>query len=117
MSDTLLRSSDLAHFYGSESFHRLPLSRLVATEGVAWVERHGHGWLVSDIAIAVGHHPDLRGQDFLVVSYKPANREWVAEDGNETVLHRMKYDAVQPSEVDEVRFFITDGVMMLASEY
>lgn len=113
-------ASDLAHFWGSETLYHMPLfAGWRYTEGVKFLNHNGCGWLVTDILAVLKLQAKVKREEFvsikLVVS---ADKTAVVtyDDGNGVVLYQQKYEMTD-CPVSEIKFFATDGVLMLASEY
>jgi len=115
----------LANFYGTAEYHACtPLvAGLKYTDGVKFVETNGAGWLVDKIAILCTHEDrvrkELRDGGFLVAKLtkkSDGSASFVIEDGDLKAIYKetISYTDI---EVDNIKFFITDGVVMLSSEY
>ena len=88
------------------------------TDGVQFVHKHA-GWVITDMLAVLTHHKNVKSQDFVCVKVnvtKDRRAIMTYEDGDCKVLYRQEYDATDLS-VNEIKFFYTDGVLMLASEY
>ena len=93
-----------------------PLIKVYATTGVVELcEENGCFWLFTDMALV---YQELKDEEpFLSVKAtgKDNKAEVIYEDGNYNVLRNYKYDY---SDLEgEHKFFITDDVIMLPSEY
>lgn len=111
----------LGHATGTQQWYRVPLfPRTVYTEGVKMVADGGAAWLVTDILAQVSHNPKLRNEPFLVAKWtcqlggKPAKVEYT--NGDEEILETQTYEFTD-LENRSIVFFITDGVLMLSTEY
>lgn len=112
-------SQDLAGFFGTEGYYYHPLFRSVKyTDGIKYLNSVC-GWIVTDMLAILVHHPKLKGQEFVCVKFRKnadGSAVMTYDDGNENVLHEQKYDTAIV-DLTECKFFYTDGVLMLASEY
>ena len=97
-------------------FQLNPLIKVYATTGVVELcEQNGCFWLFTDMAL---RYRDLKEKEpFLSVKAtgKDGKAEVIYEDGNYHVLATDKYDF---SDLEgEYKFFISNDVVMLPSEY
>lgn len=107
--------TDLDQFYCSEQYHRHPLARgIVHTDGVHYVEENGAAWLVSDILMQLAYNPILRSLDFVVIEFDPSINAVIYKDDDREV-ECQTYDLCD-LEVP-VKFYFTNGVLLLPSEY
>lgn len=110
----------LGHFHGTDKWYRHWLGQMLYTDGVEFFAeqggRHGAYWFL-DIA-ATECLPLLKQEGFLHLKLTVADgkAELVTDDGNGNVLHRraIEYTDLQPGEW---RFYLTDNVLLLTSEY
>lgn len=123
MSNNPLDSSNLRQFSGSENMFYHPLFRRVKyTDGVQYIHKHA-GWIVTDILSHIVVNPLLKGQDFLSLNLKISGvkgqqvGKLTITDGNDGVLDTQVYDLVIGVPSQEIKFFFTNGVLMLSSEY
>ena len=123
----------LANYYGSETFYRHALNRrMTYTEGVqAFAKCAGAYWFLDIAATELfallkvrrtcPHAP--RGEDFLSVllHVEGTKAKITADDGNGNVLFTKSIDYTHFPCMDcpegEWRFFFTNNVLMLPSEY
>jgi len=106
---------------GTQEWYRNPLfAKAVYTEGVKMVADGGAAWLVTDILAQVCCNPKLRDEPFLAIDWtcqlgdKPAKVEY--SDGDGMVLETQRYEFTD-LENRSIKFFYTDGCLMLSSEY
>jgi hypothetical protein len=111
-------ANDLEQFYGTEKWYKVnPFTNIVITDGVKYfADKGGAYWAVDDILITV----QTLQLPFTVatVTSKDGKAEITYEDGNGNVRNDItaKYPFTDLEE-GEYKFYITDGVMLLPSEY
>jgi hypothetical protein len=119
MSTTNLTTANLANFYGSEKFFFNPFFNAIRyTEGVQFVSANGAAWLITDIlAVALGN-AKVKREEFLTVEFNAFDKGGILtmDDGNGKVVYRKNYGYTD-FPLRSIKFFLTDGVLMLASEY
>ena len=110
----------LALFTGSERMFYHPLFRSINyTEGVKYVSDNEAAWLVTDILAVVTGLPKVKREEFVVaelVVHADKSATVTYTDGNEKKLHKQDYP-ITNFPLSDIKFFITDNVMMLPSEY
>lgn len=139
-----LNQSDLAQFYGTENYYRLPLlfpsswpmrgehlnfDVPVATDGAIHVLRNGGGqgafWLWDVIASALRTAPRCRnyianGETFFVVRLSvdddTRSGQVVIDDGNDNVLYQQGIEYTD-FDLPEIKFYFIGNVLLLPSEY
>ena len=116
-----LTVSNLSGFTGSQDFFKHPFFRsVVYTEGVQFIGANGCGWLLDKILANVCHNKTLAKQEFISITMKCnlANKTAVVtfEDGDYKKLLIETIDYTDCT-VEEIKFFFTDKVLMLSSEY
>ena len=114
--------SELCHFTGTEQWYRHGINRhLLYTDGVQCFAENGGDqgayWFIDTVAFACW--PLLKTQDFLSITLAvDANSTAVirVEDGNNHLLNTrpIEYTDMQPGVW---KFFLTDNVLLLPSEY
>ena len=110
---------DLGYFTGSEQWHRHPLFRkFTYTDGVQYVAEEGGAYWLIDKIMAVQTLPKLRNQAFQAWTFKVQDEkgELIATDGNSNVLYR-EYITYTDFPLQEIKFYFTDNVLLLTSEY
>ena len=121
----MFTQTQLAHFFGTTGYHPCtPLARgLHYTDGVNFVEQNGAAWLTDKIAILCVHEPKVKKEleegGFLaakLVKSDDGSAIFRIEDGDCKAVYTEKISYTD-IEVDEITFFITNGVVMLSSEY
>ncbi len=134
-----LKASDLDHFTGSQDFFKHPLFRgIVYTEGVQFLGENGCGWLQDMILANLKHNPKLMHQDFVCITLKCDTAKHTAKvyftDGDTMVEAQILKNSINGKDesdgflaletvdytdcmVAEIKFFYTNGTLMLASEY
>jgi hypothetical protein len=116
-----VKAIDLAQFTGSEEMHRYKLTPgILYTDGCQYLGNNGASWVVTDTLAQLAYNKKLRAEDFVAITYtvdrKKGSAKAVYTDGNEKILEVQEYPITDLS-VDEIKFFCTNGVLMLASEY
>jgi len=113
--------ADLHQFTGTEQWFRHGLNRKVLyTEGVQYVaEQGGAYWLVDEIALAQAYEKAVQATPFQVwhLTVKDDRSATLAcEDGNDQVVYSKEIPFTD-FPVKGIRFFFTDNVLLLPSEY
>lgn len=133
-----LTHSDLAHFTGSEHMHFNPLfgRQFNYTDGVQFLGANGCGWLVDKILSILKFNNKVKAEDFVCITLHVNDKKakLYFTDGNMSVeaqtlrntfhgvdegdgfLHFENIDYTDCT-VPEIKFFFTDNVLMLSSEY
>jgi len=139
-----LNQSDLAQFYGTVNYYRLPLLFAkswpmqgegysvqfpVATDGAYHVLQNGGGhgafWLWDVIASAIRMAPRCKnyiaggGYFFVIrlsVDAETRSGQVVIDDGNDIVLYQQGIEYTD-FDLPEIKFYFVDNVLMLPSEY
>ena len=115
-----LKKSDLVQFTGSEQWYRHCLVRKVQyTDGVHYVaETGGAYWLIDEIAFGQAQ-PNVAAEEFQVWRLK-VNPDQAAiltcDDGNDRVVFTKRIEYTD-FPLSEIRFYFTNNVIMLPSEY
>ncbi len=111
---------DLASFTGTEQWFRHALVRKVLyTQGVQYVaEKGGAYWLIDEIALAQAYEPKVQAEAFQhwILTVKDNAATLDCEDGNGLKVWS-KAIPFTDFPAPEIRFFVTDNVIMLPSEY
>jgi len=114
-----LDAADLAQFTGTECWHRHWLGK-VYTDGVRYVaENAGAYWLIDEILIAQSRRK-TKAEPFQhwVLKVDPEHKRGtlVCDDGNNNVIFTKKIEFTDFC-LSEIRFYYTDGTLLLPSEY
>ena len=115
-----LNQADLRQFTGTEHWYRHPLARKVLyTDGAQHVAEHGGAyWLIDAIAFAQAI-PAVAAESFqfwkLIVS-PDRTATLDCEDGNFNRVYRQDI-AFTDFPLPEIKFYFTDNVILLPSEY
>ena len=116
-----LSKADLSQFTGSECWHRHALVRHVLyTDGARYVaEQAGAYWLIDEIALAQAAQPQIAAEGFqlwkLTVEADQTG-QLTCEDGNGGVIYTKRLEFTD-FPVEGIRFYFTDNVILLPSEY
>lgn len=121
--DAIELRNELDEFCGTEGYHKLTLSSLKATDGVAHLaKRAGAFWLVDAIA-SYQHKPEIKALSiqFWTLSVTKKGNSNSAElycvedkDMPKIVTQKIGYTDFP---VGEWQFYVADGIMLLPSEY
>jgi len=116
-----LTHSDLAQFTGSEHLHFNPLfgRHFSYTDGVQFLGAKGCGWLQDKILANLKFNAKLRDQDFVCITLKVNENKTAIltfDDGNDCVLVTEMIEHTDCT-IPEIKFFFTNNVLMLSSEY
>jgi len=118
-TQTVKKTIDLSQFYGTESYHRTNLftPKLVHTDGVQYfADQAGAYWFLDIVASEC--YPLTKKEPFLsiVLQVKNGHANIFVEDGNCEVLETRTIEHTDCPDGD-YKFFLTDNVLMLTSEY
>lgn len=108
---------DLSQFIGTETYYKYPFSKIVYTDGIKYVCDEAQAyWLLDECVLNFAHN--FKDQPFLSITLtvKDGSGDSLVTDGNDTVLGKAHY-AYTDFPQGTYRFYLTDGVLMLASEY
>ena len=107
--------AELQQYYGTESYHRLTMTPIIATDGVlAFAQKGKAFWAVDEMCITA---MKLK-EPFLFISIASTGKKATItyEDGNCNQLKQVKIPRTD-LEKGTYTFYITDNVIMLNSEY
>lgn len=113
--------ADIGQFTGTEQWFRHGLNRKVLyTEGAQYVaEKAGAYWLLDELALAQAYVPQVKAQAFQVWNLTvkaDSSATLVCEDGNGGQVYAKEIPFTDfPAQ--GIRFFVTDNVILLPSEY
>jgi hypothetical protein len=115
-----LDEADLANFTGSENWFKHWLGKVLFTDGVKFIaDSAGAYWLVDEIAINQTR-PRIRAEEFQVwllkVDLEKRKGVLSCDDGNGVVVFSKRIDYTD-FPLAEIKFYCTDGVILLPSEY
>lgn len=118
MKDKREIEQSLPQFIGTEQYHKLSIFPVVATDGVAYLAKECEAYWFTDLLAAAWMRWNAKGEEFLVVKMVKNGREAVVtvDDGNENILETQKIEYTD-FPLDEIKVYVTDGVMLLPSEY
>lgn len=105
---------ELAHFSGTESYRKHWTRMFNLTDGVQYLEDNGMAWLIDIVA----SYQPIYGEDFQAWALTVADKKGAvtATDGNDKHLVRQELEYADAPD-GTIKLFLTDGVLMLASEY
>lgn len=116
-----LNKKDLAQFTGSEYWYRHPFVRSITyTSGAQYVaECGGAYWLLDEIVFAQKGVAAVAAEPFQLwkLTVQPDKTATLTcEDGNGTVVFTKRINYTD-FPLDEIRFYFTDDVILLPTEY
>lgn len=114
-----LKAEDLVQFTGTETWWRHPLKKdILYTDGAKYVADAGEAYWLLDVIVSVQTLPRMKRQEFQVWILKVNGNTGVvtAEDGNGKVIYRQELEFTD-FPLPEIKFYFTDGVILLPSEY
>jgi len=114
-----LTHANVSQFSGTEGYYYNPIFRQARyTDGVQFVGENGASWLVTDMLAVLIHEPKVKKEEFvsIKVTVKDGTAQVVYDDGNGKVLYKQDCPGTD-FPLDELKFFYTNKVLMLASEY
>ena len=114
-----LNEADLANFTGTEQWYKHWLGPLY-TDGVKYVaDQAGAYWLIDEIVLAQ-HSKKVRNEAFqhwvLKVDLEHKRGTLTADDGNDNVIFSKVIEYTDFC-LSQIRFYFTDNVILLPSEY
>ena len=120
MQTTETFKDSLAQFYGTENYYVNPLYRWMKyTDGVKFfAENAGNGayWLLDILGTEL--HALSKNEEFMNIELHVTgnNAKLIADDGNDRRIYQKRIDYTDCPE-GNYRFYLTNEVLMLASEY
>lgn len=112
--------NELARCFGTEQYWRLPMPKLIYTDGVKlFVEKAGCYWMLNDIGLFLKDRPELKNQYFLTITLwvkEDKRADLIFDDGNGNVLYKRHYKFTD-CPVGKWQFFYSSDVLMLPGEY
>lgn len=108
--------SELKQFSGSEHNYKGWLDT-IWTDGVMWLTNHAC-WLVTDVSTIVKIEKNVKSEEFvsIVAEIKDSKVSVSYTDGNEKELFKQNYEYTDLPD-GKIKFFFTNGVLMLVGEY
>lgn len=115
-----LKQSDLAQFTGTENWYQHGLvKRITYTDGVKYVADNGGAyWLIDEIALANQFFKNVKEQPFQLWKLEVRENSGVltCDDGNGNMV-MTKRIRFTDFPLPEIKFYFTDNVLLLPSEY
>jgi hypothetical protein len=120
MPAKILQAGDLDQFTGSEHWYRHSLvGTITFTDGAKYVaEAGGAYWLLDEIALAQKFNAAVKAEPFQVwkLSVSDSKGFLTCEDGDDNVVFT-KHIPFTDFPLPEIKFYFTDNVILLTSEY
>ena len=120
MSEKTLHEEDLAQFIGSENWYQHGLVRSITyTDGAKYVADHGGAyWLLDEIALPQQFNAAVKAQPFQVWKLTVAESKGTltCDDGDGKIVYQ-KLIPFTDFPLPEIKFYFTDNVILLTSEY
>jgi hypothetical protein len=115
-----LKEEDLEYFTGSETWYRHGLVRtIIYTDGAKYVaEAGGAYWLLDEIALAQKFNAKVKAEPFQVWQLAVSDSKGVltCDDGNGNIAYTKEIPFTD-FPLPEIKFYFTDNVILLPSEY
>ena len=111
--------ASLAMHTGSETIFRHWTAHLVYTEGVQDLAEQASAYWLIDLVASWVRHDALKGQEFVVWKLTVTDDHKataIAEDGNDRELVRQDIEFTD-FPLPEITLYLTDGTLLLPSEY
>lgn len=121
MTTKTLNKADLAQFTGSEHWYRHGLvPKVLFTDGAKYVaDAGGAYWLLDEIAFGQ-YLPAVAAEEFqhwkLTVNLRTHSAVLTCDDGNDQIVFTKEIEFTD-FPLEEIRFFFTNQVILLPSEY
>ena len=120
MTQKTLTQSDLSQFTGTEEWYRHPLARnFLYTEGAKFIaEAGGAYWLLDEIAFAQAL-PAITQEPFQLWTLKVSADHTAiltCDDGDSNICFTKQIEFTD-FPLDSIKFYFTNQVLMLPSEY
>lgn len=120
MSTKKLEAEDLCQFIGTENWYQHSLVRSVTyTDGAKYVADNGGAyWLLDEIALAQKFSAAVKREPFQVWKLAVNDHKGVltCDDGDGKVVYT-KQIPFTDFPLSEIKFYFTDNVILLLSEY
>ena|SRR5579864_653092 len=120
MTTKTLHEADLAQFIGSENWYQHGLVRSVTfTDGARYVADHGGAyWLLDEIALAQKFSSGVKREGFQrwTLTVEDTKGILTCDDGNGNIVYQ-KPIPYTDFPLREIKFYFTDSVILLPSEY
>lgn len=107
---------NLDYYTGTEHYYKAPLIWFKYTDGVKYVADNGGAWLVQDISLFTAKH---QNDDFISIKavFKKNKAVITYSDGDGNEWRKIPVAYTPDFDEGEIKFFIIDGICLLASEY
>ncbi len=114
----------VAQYYGTEHYylHGLLEPKMKLTDGAKALAEHGNGsyWLIDIIHTEI--FPLRKQEPFMAITMTvDSNKAQITTtDGNNNEVHKRKIDFTtfrEDTGLTEIKFYLTDSVLMLTGEY
>jgi len=107
---------NLSQFTGTEQWYRHPFSKVTYTDGVKYFADQAGAYWFLDIAVCLPMEFPNEKFYSVCLDVSDGKAKLVVDDGNDNVLMNKDIDFTDCPN-GEYRFFLTNDVLMLTSEY
>ena len=113
-------ASELAHFHCTEQYYRHFLQRFVYTDGVRYLAQNAQAYWLLDLIASYQQYQKVKKEEFQVwklqTDLEKNNAVATCDDGNNNILIT-QYIPFTDFPLTEITLYLTDGVLLLPSEY
>lgn len=114
-------TENLGHFHGTEEWYELyKKPKILCTDGMKFVMETAQAYWLSEIVFSLQSNSVIKKQYFQVyeleVNLEKKEGVLVVTDGNENELYKQEFEYTD-FPLEKFRFYFTDGVLLLPSEY
>jgi hypothetical protein len=112
---------NLSHFNGTDTYyeHKVLGRQMLLTEGCKYVAEEGEAYWLFDLILSYQQDKVLQEEGFQVWNLKKKpDQGWIVtcDDGNNNIL-KTQHIPYSDFPLSCIKFYLIDGVCMLASEY
>lgn len=120
MTDNIINKSDLLQFTGTNHWYIHPLSKVRYTDGVRYIAQNAEAYWLIDAIVFSQHEKAIAAEEFqlwkLKVDLSNSTGLLVCEDGNGIIVYSQTIEYTD-FPLDEIKFYLTNHVLLLPSEY
>ncbi len=111
---------ELAHFHCTEQYYRHFLQRFVYTDGVRYLAQNAQAYWLLDLIASYQPYEKVKKEEFQVWTLKVNLENYSAvatcDDGNDNIIVTQDIPFTD-FPLTEITLYLTDGVLLLPSEY